>query len=143
MGFKFVEKTLDEFGVGDSYSFAKTITEADVVLFAGISGDMSPHHVNAQYARTTALGERVAHSMLTASLASAAIGRMTSPGFLTESYEFEVREQVRMGDTITAAATVIDKDAQKGQMTLHIVCTNQDSRVVLEGSSCQVVVEKR
>ena len=53
MGYRFVEKTIDDFKVGDKYSFSKTVTEADVVVFAGISGDMGPQHVNAVYAKTT------------------------------------------------------------------------------------------
>ncbi|HEX2923561.1 MAG TPA: MaoC/PaaZ C-terminal domain-containing protein, partial [Chloroflexota bacterium] len=68
MTYHFVEKTIDSFNVGDSYCFSKTVTEADVVMFAAVSGDMAPQHVNAEYAKGTPSGERVAHGMLTASL---------------------------------------------------------------------------
>lgn len=140
MAFRFVDKTIDDFKVGDRYSFSKTVTEADVVLFAGISGDMSPQYVNAEYAKTTPFGERIAHGLLTASLVSAALGRMMSPGFLLESCQFQFVAPVKLGDTIVAAVEVLEKDPQQPKLKLRVVCTNQRDEVVLEGSAVQAAL---
>ncbi|MGE5620795.1 MAG: MaoC family dehydratase [Sphingomonadaceae bacterium] len=143
MAFRFVDKTIDDFKVGDRYSFSKTVTEADVVVFAAISGDMSPLHVNAEYAKTTPYGERIAHGLLTASLVSAALGRMVSPGFLLESCQFQFVAPVRLGDTVVATAEVLEKDPQQSKLKLRVVCTNQRDEVVLEGSAIQAAVKAK
>lgn len=142
MAHRFVDKTIGDFKVGDRYDFSKTVTEADVVVFAGISGDMSPLHVNAEYAKTTPYGERIAHGMLTASLTSAALGRMLSPGFVLESCQFQLAVPVRLGDTIVATAEVLEKDLQRARLKLRVVCTNQRDEVVLEGTAVQAVVAR-
>lgn len=134
MAFRFVDKTIDDFDVGDKHSFSKTVTEADVALFGAISGDMSPLHVNAEYARSTPYGERIAHGLLIASLASAALGRMLSPGFVLESWQFRCIAPVRLGDTVGATAEVCEKDRQQRKLTLRVVCTNQMDEAVLEGT---------
>ncbi len=143
MAYRFVDKTIDGFKVGDRYSFSKTVTEADVVVFAGISGDMSPLHVNAEYAKTTQYGERIAHGMLTASLTSAALGRMLSPGFILESCQFQFAVPVRLGDTIVATAEVLERDLHHARLKLRVVCTNQRDEVVLEGTAVQAVVGRK
>ncbi len=140
MAFRFVDKTINDFKIGDRYSFSKTVTEADVVLFAGISGDMSPLQVNAEYAKTTPFGERIAHGLLTASLVSAALGRMMSPGFILESCQFQFVAPVRLGDTIVATVEVLEKDPQQPKLKLRVVCTNQRDEVVLEGSVVQAAL---
>lgn len=137
MGYRFVEKTLTDFKVGDGYSFSKTVTEADVVVFSGVSGDMGPQHVNSVYARTTTYGERIAHSMLISSLVSAALSRMMAPGFLTESCQFDFPTVVRLGDTITAAVKVAEKDEATGRLKMRAVCTNDKDEVVLQGTVVQ------
>ena len=143
MGYQLTEKTIDDFQVGDRGYFAKTITEADVYLFAGITGDVAPHHVNAEYARTTRFGERIAHGMLTASLVSAALSRLVSPGAISESHEFRFTAPVRFGDTITATVEVIEKDVQRKRLKLRTVCTNQRGEVVLDGTAVQVMAIRK
>lgn len=143
MAHRFMEKTIDDFEIGDMHSFAKTVTEADVVVFAAISGDLAPQHVNAEYAKTTEYGERVAHGMLMASLVSAALSRMLAPGFLAESHEFRFTAPVRLGDTITASAEVIEKDRERRRLKLRTVCTNQRDEIVLEGTSVQVMLGQK
>ncbi|MHB0867961.1 MAG: MaoC family dehydratase [Chloroflexota bacterium] len=143
MAYHFVDKTIDDFKVGDRYSFSKTVTEADVVVFAGISGDMSPLHVNAEYAKTTPYGERISHGLLTASLVSAALGRMLSPGFILESCQFQFVAPVRLGDTIVATAELLEKDLRQARLKLRVACTNQRDEVVLEGTAVQAVVARK
>ena len=140
MSFHLAEKTVDDFRVGDLLSFSKTITEADVVMFAAVSGDVAPEHVNDQYAKTGPFGERIAHELLPASLASAALGRMLSPCSILESCEFRFAAPVHFGDTITATAEVKEKDPGVARIRLRVVCTNQRDEVVLEGSAVQVMV---
>ena len=142
MGYRFVEKTIDDFKVGDKYSFSKTVTEADVVVFAGISGDMGPQHVNAVYAKTTPYGERVAQGMLVSSLISAALSRMTAPGFLSESCQLNFVAAVKLGDTITATVEVAEKDEAAGRLRMRAVCTNERDEVVLEGTVVQKIVRR-
>ncbi len=141
MAYRFVNKTIDDFQVGDRYSFSKTVTEADVVVFAGISGDMAPLHVNAQYARTTSYGERIAHGMLTASLVFGSLSRMLAPGFVSESVEFRFSAPVRFGDTLTATVEVVEKDPRGKRLRLRAVCTNQREETVLEGSVVQAMLD--
>ena len=137
MGYRFVEKTTADFKVGDTHSFSKTVTEADVVVFAGVSGDMGPQHVNAVYAKTTPYGARIAHGMLISSLVSAALSRMMAPGFLAESCQLNFGTAVRLGDTITATVEVAEKDEAAGRLRMRAICTNENDEVVLEGTVVQ------
>jgi 3-hydroxybutyryl-CoA dehydratase len=125
-----------EFNEGDSASFSKTITEADVVLYAGISGDTNPLHLDAEYAATTRFGKRIAHGMLTTGLISAVIGtKLPGPGAIYVSQSLRFTAPVYLGDTITATATIAAYDKVKGKMTLETVCRNQDGVDVLSGEA--------
>lgn len=125
-----------EFNEGDSASFSKTITEADVVLYAGISGDTNPLHLDAEYAATTRFGKRIAHGMLTTGLISAVIGtKLPGPGAIYVSQSLRFTAPVYLGDTITATATITAYDKVKGKMTLETVCRNQDGADVLSGEA--------
>lgn len=143
MGFRFVDRTLDDFKVGDGHNFSKTVTEADVVVFAGISGNMGPQHVNAVYARTSPYGERTAQEMLVSSLVSAAVARMLAPGFVSRSCQFEFVAPVRLGDTIVATVEVVEKDEKAGELKLRAECTNDRDEVVLTGHVVQATVRGR
>ncbi|MDR3553357.1 MAG: MaoC family dehydratase, partial [Syntrophobacteraceae bacterium] len=114
----------------------KTITETDVYLFAGISGDFNPMHVNEEYARTTPFGARVAHGPLTQSLAAPLLG-MKLPGLGTIAVELTTRFKapVYFGDTITVTGEVIQKIPKKGWVSLALRWTNQRDEMVAEGSA--------
>jgi 3-hydroxybutyryl-CoA dehydratase len=142
MGHRITNRTLADFEVGERRFFAKTVTEADVHFFAAVSGDLGPQYVNAVYARTTEHGERVAHPMLVASMAAAAVSRLVRAGFGSESWEFRTASPVRFGDTITAMAEVVEKDGERGRLKLRAVCENQRGEVVLEGTSIQVPIAR-
>ena len=131
-----VGKTIDELTVGQSARFSKTITESDVYLFAGITGDLNPAHVDEEYAKGTYFKTRIAHGMLTASFISTIIGTLLpGPGSIYLGQELKFLAPVRFGDTITATAEVDEIIADKKQIRLKTYCTNQDGTVVVDGQA--------
>ena len=126
---------LEDLEPGMSASFAKTITEADIVLFAGASGDNNAVHINEEFAQTTPFKGRIAHGMLTASVISAAIaGRLPGPGtvYLAQNLRFKAPE--RPGDTVHATVSVKEVLTEKRRVTLETVCT-VGGRVVIDGEA--------
>lgn len=127
------------FQVGDRASFTKTISEADVVLFAGVSGDTNPLHLDAEYARKTRFGARIAHGILTAGLISTVIGtRLPGTGAVYLAQSLKFLKPVYLGDTVTATAyvrQVRDRDDGGQVLTLETICVNQRGERVLEGEA--------
>lgn len=125
---------LDKLGVdiGTRVSHTKTVTEADIVMFAGVSGDFNPVHVSDEYAKKTLFGTRIAHGVISLGLISAAMTKL--PGlsiFLGATDKFLA--PVRIGDTITATGEVIAVRKDRGIVTLKTSCTNQKGETVVEG----------
>jgi 3-hydroxybutyryl-CoA dehydratase len=126
--------TAAQLSVGQKAGFAKTISESDVYLFAGITGDFNPAHVNEQYARATHFGGRIAHGMLAAGLISAvAANRLPGPGTIYISQELKFLAPVRIGDTITAQVEVLEVDREANRATLRTTAVNQEGTTVLDG----------
>lgn len=126
--------------IGASASLDKTVTEADVVAFAAVSLDANPVHLDEAYAQTTRFGGRIAHGMLAASLVSAVLGtRLPGPGTIYLSQSLAFKGPVRLGDTITATATVKAVKDGKPIVTLDTVVTNQRGEVVLSGEAVVLV----
>ena len=114
----------EDLAVGMTATFAKTITEADIVLFAGASGDNNAMHINEEFALTTPFKGRIAHGMLSASVISAAIAnRLPGPGTVYMRQTLEFRAPVRAGDTVHAKVTVRDMIAAKQRVILDTICT--------------------
>jgi 3-hydroxybutyryl-CoA dehydratase len=130
-------KKVTDFKVGDKEFFSKTVTEGDVYLYAGITGDLAPHHVNADYAKGTRWGERIAHGLLVAGIMSSAITRLVAPGAVTLSHAFSFLAPVCFGDTIYAEAEVAEIDLEKRTLLLRTVCRNQKGTVVLDGTAVE------
>lgn len=130
------EMTYESISIGDKESFTRTITEADIINFAGITGDYNPVHVNKEYARETMFKDRIAHGMLTASFISTVIG-MKLPGANTiyMSQEVSFKAPVYIGDTVTAEVEVVDKKDDKKIIDLKTIIKNQDEKVVVDGSA--------
>lgn len=127
-------RTIDTINLGDSASVSKTITETDVYLFAGITGDLNPAHVNEAEASQTMFGGRIAHGMLSAGLISAVLGMyLPGPGTIYLGQELKFTKPVRFGDTVTATATVVEKIEEKNRLKLETVVTNQNGDVVITG----------
>ena len=130
---------IEDLSVGATAMYAKTITDADIVLFAGISGDTNPVHLNDEFSSTTIFKGRIAHGMLTASFISAVIGtKLPGPGCIYLSQSLKFRAPVRSGDTVQARATITEIIAEKKRAVIETVCTVGDT-VVLEGEALVVV----
>ena len=126
--------TMQEIKMGDSASFTKTITEADITLFAGYSGDFKPAHIKAVEADKSMFHGRIAHGMLSAGFISAVLGmQLPGPGTIYLGQELKFTRPVRFGDTVTATCTVSEIRAEKNIVKLDTVCTNQAGEVVLQG----------
>lgn len=129
----------EDLRIGMTASFAKTVTDADIVLFAGISGDTNPLHIDQDYARQTSFGGRIAHGMLTAGFISCVLGtRLPGPGCVYLSQTLKFRAPVRVGDTVTTRATVAELFPDKKRALIRTVCSIGDT-VVLEGEALLMV----
>ncbi len=132
-------KTFEQIQIGETASFTKTITETDVYLFAGISGDFNPLHVNEEYAKTSPFKTRIAHGGLAASLLANVLG-MKLPGLGTVALEVtqKFRNAVYFGDTVTVAVTVSKKIERMKVVEMNILWSNQRGETVSKGS-CRVL----
>jgi 3-hydroxybutyryl-CoA dehydratase len=129
----------EDLKLGQTASFAKTITEADILLFAGVSGDTNPVHIDAEAAARTPFKERIAHGMLSASLISTVLGtRLPGPGTIYLAQNLKFRAPVRIGATVTATAEVTALDAEKKRATLKTTCT-VGGKPVIEGEAVVMV----
>ncbi len=128
------------FQIGDRASFAKTVTEVDVTIFAGLTGDFNPIHVDEEYARKSRFGQRVAHGMFTAGLISAVLGnKLPGPGSIYLSQQIEFLAPVCIGDTITAVVEVTAWRPEKRIITLKTDAYNQDQKPVVAGQAVLLV----
>lgn len=127
-------KTINEISIGDSASFSKTISETDVYLFAGITGDFNPMHVNEEFARKTMFGKRIAHGGIATSMIAPVLGTIL-PGLGTVALEISCRYKapVYPGDTITASATVLEKNEPKNRIRMELKWVNQEGVEVAVG----------
>jgi 3-hydroxybutyryl-CoA dehydratase len=128
---------------GMSARFSKTITEADIVLFAGVSGDNNAVHTNEEFAASTPFGGRIAHGFLTASVISAAVAnRLPGPGTVYLGQQMRFKAPVRPGDTVHATVTVKSIDPAKARVTLETICRVRDV-VVIEGEALVMTTSSR
>ncbi|QUI24289.1 MaoC family dehydratase [Vallitalea pronyensis] len=127
-------RTMAELKIGDKAFFEKTITESDVYLYAGITGDLNPAHINQVEAEQSMFKGRIAHGMLTAGLVSAVLGmQLPGPGTIYLGQELKFTAPVKFQDTIKAEVEVMEKIEEKNIMKLKTICTNQEGTVVLKG----------
>ncbi len=126
----------DQLEIGMKASFTKTITETDVYLFAGISGDFNPMHVNEEFAKLTPFGRRIAHGALPQCLIAPVLGTKL-PGLGTIALEITTRFRAPtyFGDTITASAEVSEKLEEKRRVRLKLLWTNQRGEAVATGEA--------
>lgn len=127
-------KSIDQLQVGDAAEFAKTVSETDIYLYAGITGDFNPAHVNENYAKNTFFKTRIAHGMLTAGFISAIIAnQLPGPGTIYLKQELSFLAPVHIGDTITARVEILELNTEKNRVRLKTTCSNQDGVTVLDG----------
>jgi 3-hydroxybutyryl-CoA dehydratase len=124
-----------KFQLGDKASFSKTVSESDVYLFAGITGDMNPAHINQAAMQNSKFGGRIAHGVLSAGFISAVLGmQMPGPGTIYLSQTLKFTAPVHIGDTVTATAEVVEIIDNK-RLKLHTTCTTQDGTMVIDGEA--------
>jgi acyl dehydratase len=136
-------KSYDDLQIGEEASFSKTITETDVYLFAGISGDFNPMHVNEEFAAQSPYKTRIAHGALAQSLIAPVLG-MKLPGFGTVAVEIRCRFKAPtfFGDTIKATARVEEKLESKKWVRMTLTWTNQRQEIVAEGEAMVIPPQK-
>ncbi len=122
--------------IGMKDSISKTITETDIILFAGITTDVNPAHINEEYAKTTMFKHRIAHGMLGAGLISAVLGtRLPGEGSIYLGQELKFLAPVYAEDTITATVEIIELIPEKNRIILKTICTNQNGVEVITGKA--------
>ena len=125
-----------ELKVGMKDSVSKTITETDIILFAGITTDLNPAHINEEYAKTTIFKRRIAHGMLGAGLISAAlVTKLPGEGSIYMGQELKFLAPVYAEDTITAIVEVIELIPEKNRVILKTICVNQNGAEVITGKA--------
>jgi len=128
--------TYDELQIGDSASFSKTLSETDIYLFAGVTGDLNPAHVNAVAAVEGMFKQRIAHGMLSASFISTVLAmHLPGPGTIYVAQEVQFRGPVFIGDTVTARVECIEKLDQRKWAKFKTTVTNQDGKLVVDGTA--------
>jgi 3-hydroxybutyryl-CoA dehydratase len=124
------------FSIGEQAALSKTFTEQDVVAFANISGDHNPLHLDAEYAKTTRFGARIAHGALTVGVISAVLGNdLPGIGTIYMSQATKFLKPVYFGDTVTATVEITAIRPDKGIITLKTTCSNQRDEIVAEGEA--------
>ncbi|PTD96022.1 MaoC family dehydratase [Pseudothauera lacus] len=128
--------------IGMSAAVARTVSEADILAFAGVSGDTNPVHVDGEFAASTMFGGRIAHGMLSAAYISTVFGtRLPGPGCIYLSQTLKFKAPVKIGDTVVARVTVRELNAAKRRAIFDTVCTVA-GKVVLEGEA-EILVPAR
>lgn len=126
---------IEDISVGMSAETAKTISEADILLFSAVSTDTNAVHLDEEYGKTTPFGGRIAHGMLSASLISAVLGtRLPGPGVIYVGQNLRFKAPVRIGDTVHAKVTVKEVIAERSRVILDTVCT-VGGKTVIDGEA--------
>jgi len=129
----------EDIRVGMSAVYSKTITDADILLFSGVSGDTNPLHLDHDFAASTMFKSRIAHGMLSASLISTIFGtKLPGPGCVYLSQNLRFKAPVRSGDTVMAHATVQEIMPDKHRVKFDCVC-KVGNTVVIEGDALIMV----
>jgi len=130
---------IEDLKVGQSASFGKTVSEADIVLFAGVSGDTNPVHLDQSFAEKTPFKTRIAHGMLSAGFISTVFGtKLPGPGAIYMSQTLKFKAPVKIGDTVVATCTVTEIIPEKRRANFSTVCKVCDT-VVIEGEATIMV----
>jgi 3-hydroxybutyryl-CoA dehydratase len=124
---------------GMSATFGKTLTDADIVMYCGISGDTNPLHLDEDYAKTTLFKGRIAHGMLSASFISAVFGtKLPGPGCIYISQNLKFKAPVKHGDTVVARVECTGKQPEKNFVTFRTTCSVGD-KIVIDGEATLMV----
>jgi 3-hydroxybutyryl-CoA dehydratase len=137
-------RTCDELAVGDSCERTHQINEQDLQLFAAVSGDHNPLHLDAEYAATTQFKGRIAHGMYSGALISAALAmELPGPGTIYMGQNIAFKRPIKIGDTITVKLTVKEKLEKKGMLVIDTTLTNQDGKTVVTGEATVIAPSEK
>lgn len=129
------KRNYEDIRVGEKRSFSKTITEADIFGFCGVSGDFNPLHIDEQYALKTRFKGRIAHGMLVAGMVGQTLTALTGEGGVHVSQQVSFKAPVKIGDTITLISEITDKIEEKRRLIVSSTWTNQEGTVVINGKA--------
>ena len=128
--------TFDDIAVGDTAHYSRLVTDREIHLFAAVSGDHNPVHLDPEYAAQTTFGECIAHGMLTGAFVSAAIAmQLPGPGSIYLGQSLQFRAPVMLGDTLTVTLEVTEKHPKKPWVTIACSVVNQNDKVVARGEA--------
>ncbi|THF62431.1 MaoC family dehydratase [Pseudothauera nasutitermitis] len=132
----------EDLQVGQSAAYGRTVSEADILAFAGVSGDTNPVHLDGEFAASTMFGGRIAHGMLSAAFISTVFGtKLPGPGCIYLSQSLRFKAPVKVGDTVVARVTIKELVAEKRRAIFETVCTVA-GKVVLDGQA-EILVPAR
>lgn len=132
----------NQINIGDSASYSSTATEEIIKLFALVSGDVNPVHLDAKYAENTVFERPIAHGMWGASLISTILGtKLPGPGTIYLSQDLKFKAPVFVGDNVMAIVRVTEKDEKRKRLKLHCVCRKDDGTEVIEGFATVIAPE--
>ncbi|WP_164880862.1 MaoC/PaaZ C-terminal domain-containing protein [Aestuariirhabdus litorea] len=133
---KLTNYTFDELAIGDTATFTRTLEEKDLILFAAVSGDINPLHLDPEFASTTPFKERIAHGAWSGSLISAALANvMPGPGTVYLGQSLKFQRPVKLGDTLTVQLEVKEKQERRNQVTFITQVVNQEGKTVVSGEA--------
>ncbi len=130
-----IKKNYEDIKIGDKSVFSKTITEADIFAFAGITGDFNPLHVDEKFAKKSMFKGRIAHGMLSAGLICNTLTDMIGLGGVHISQSVRFKAPVKIGDTVQVESEVTDLKLTKNRLIIKSTLTNQDEVVVMKGEA--------
>lgn len=132
-------KPFDELELGDSTTLVREVTEKDIQLFAYLSGDINPLHLDEEYAQTTQFGGRIAHGLFSALLVTTAVAtQLPGPGSVYRGQEMKFQRPVKIGDTLTATLSIIEKKKRGNLVKIDCVIKNQNDETVFTGVSTAI-----
>jgi len=138
------KKGMEAIEIGTVETLSKTVSEADVYAFAGITGDFYGVHVNEEFAKKTRFGTRIAHGALLVGFISTVMGKIAEkippPGGVSYRYDVKFVGPVRFGDTVTTELKVVEKNVERREIISQIITTNQRGEKVLEGKTTLKVI---
>lgn len=132
-------KHWEDIHVGDVESFTKTMTQTDMVLWVGLTGDMNPVHIDVEYGKTTRFKDVIVPGLLVAGLISTVMTRSTF-GNVYSGQSLKFLKPVYVGDTIKAVATVIEKMEEKHRVKVKTECFNQRGDLVITGEGQEYIL---
>lgn len=132
-------KKWEDINVGDSASFTKTITETDVVLWVGLTGDLNPIHIDHEYTKTTRFGKVLVPGVLVLGLISNVMTQIAF-GHVYANQSIKFLKPVYIGDTITATGTIVEKIESKNMIRVETKCVNQDGALVMIGEGMEYIL---